>query len=130
MEEKGFAVTAVLPSACLWSAFICFIAVYIRLWRNQSKERGKEISEYCRHPGRNLAHGDTEQQRPPDLIHHPASPTAACRVLVKHRRDIDGLLYLPLHFLLNFICKIRKLLTSSMAGGNISENAAKGFFPC
>lgn len=44
-EEKGFAVTAVLPSVCPWSAFICFIAVYIRLWQNQSKERGKEISE-------------------------------------------------------------------------------------
>lgn len=89
-EEKGFTVTAVLPSVCPWSAFIYFTAVYISLWQTQSKEREQEISELCQHPGRSLAPGDMEQQRPSDLIHHPASPTAACWVLVKHERDIDG----------------------------------------
>lgn len=44
-EEKGFSVTDVLPSACPWSAFIYFSAVYIKLWGDQLKERGKEISE-------------------------------------------------------------------------------------
>lgn len=39
MEEEGFVVTAELPYVCSWSAFIFFIAVYIRLWQNQSRER-------------------------------------------------------------------------------------------
>lgn len=90
MEEEGFAVTAELPSVCPWSAFIYFIAVCIRLWQNQSRERRKEIPESCQHPGRNLAHEDREQQRTPDLIPHPASPAAGHLVLAKHKRDIDG----------------------------------------